>query len=417
MFDQKDLLALECTSHGMRHVLQRSDVYWRMRYERCFHWRWVDNEYGFLLWLRNLEWRRHGRPSRSTVDIVRTRYNGCEAFRGLCWRLAYERRMEVESNIRNGRFEKRRFTMPHTECSGFGRHKEQSASGVFRQVAGYDDVTTAGFAFIRPYEATNGRVVLDDSVIPAGAPLKLDRHSLLSRGRSTYKSSTVLDTGHYTILVVRGAILARPTYMADNDNQWHHHHHHHHQTRYFLGNLETAEQIELKHGGPTPVFIEIADDKSALCTRAVIVRRDRTSGTTGSGLRQCHCKEMFGITSLMLIHSTETSAKQKACICACTRGISTHTTIRAIKLLLTLWRGFSSCPWHLWYYDRHLRDRTLVDIRSGKPIATPDDVQSIDAVYFNAAPTFLWVSTDFESAITMIDYTRPSVEHSSPQLV
>jgi 1-acyl-sn-glycerol-3-phosphate acyltransferase len=40
-----------------------------------------------------------------------------------------------------------------------------------------------------------------------------------------------------------------------------------------------------------------------------------------------------------------------------------------------------------WHYDQHLRDRTLVDIRIGKPIATPDDVQSVDAIYFNAAPT------------------------------
>ncbi|KAI9596672.1 hypothetical protein BDF19DRAFT_438252 [Syncephalis fuscata] len=458
---QKGLLELECTSHSTRLALQRSDVYWRMRYERRFHWLYVDNEH-----TRN----RHG---------VR------EAFYGLCWRIAYERRMEVESNFRNGHFETKHYTLPRTMCNGLGRHKELSASGVFRQVSG-EELSSVGFAFIRPHETAEGKTILDGSIIPLANSF-ISKNAFPESVFSAKETDTVLDTGHYTIICVAGAIVAKPTYLNNNwailytkqaintpsvlstHGRWIlFAEPNGKKTRYVLGNMETARQIELKHGGPTPVFIETADDNSAtvytrgrhrigqkfrwallqytvsgMNSRAIVHNSSfktitdvevNWAGQLGPGYAQYHCKEVFGITPMILIHSTQTPQKQKAMYfiraraafrLTCQSAIISYTSHCDILDLLTgetiqsvrypsgvedIRPILGSC----WYYDRHLDGRTLVDICTGKLIKTPDAIKDVAAVYFNAAPTFLWICKNFESTVEMLDYTLPSVGYSAP---
>jgi hypothetical protein len=95
--DDTELLELQCTSRSIEQSIKQSIHYWRGLYGRTFHWKYVAYEEDFLLWYRNVIWRRKGRPIDSTIDFCGNQLEHA-ALQDINWRQVYTDRRKVEEN-------------------------------------------------------------------------------------------------------------------------------------------------------------------------------------------------------------------------------------------------------------------------------------------------------------------------------
>ncbi|KAI9594277.1 hypothetical protein BDF19DRAFT_445421, partial [Syncephalis fuscata] len=201
-----EILELECASRSLQITVRQSSHYWRSLYGRTFHWRYAANEEDFLLWYRNMTWRRYGRPAGSEIDLCHEK-SWYTTFLGINWRLAYKDRRIVEKNWREKR------------C------KSESYNGYMKRAFWYK--------YCRLISASNLPLKIlcrahqdADHISPSATEILVDiansSKSVISTPSSYsspyFKNSIkpIFVNGYYTAVEFNSVLFVRPTYSEDN---------------------------------------------------------------------------------------------------------------------------------------------------------------------------------------------------------